>query len=234
MLRHRLSAIALAAGALLVLAGCGSQPAAAPSNEPPSDAPAGDVQPLEATWLDDGRWLGVVTWGSSGCAIVVDEVTADGQDITVTSLESDTNAACTADHVPRPTVFGVPEGVDPTQDATVSMLADGVTYTTPLAGDSALTGVPGQPGGFTASAGWVDSGIILLTWGSSTCTPQVSELSVTDGGATVVFDANDRMCTMDMAPRATYLESSELVKQPGFVLTLEGDNLDGTVSVIGG
>lgn len=240
MLRHRVSALALAVGSLLVLAGCASSPASAPSNEPTGDATSGEVAPvddpqqLEATWLDDGRVVSVVTWGSSSCVPEVQDVTAEGQDITVTMADIDPSTACTADFAPRASVLGVPEGVDPTKDTTVNVTVDGNTFTTTLAGDAALTGSPTQPTDYSASAGWAANGIVLLTWGSSSCPPIVSDLTATDGGATVVFSSEDRACTRDMSPRATYLESEQLQKKPGFELTLEGDSLDGTVTVIGG
>ncbi|MGB3374528.1 MAG: hypothetical protein WBA87_05255, partial [Microbacterium sp.] len=72
-------------------------------------------------------------------------------------------------------------------------------------------------------------------WGSSTCPPVVSDLEMTDAGATVTFSAEaDRVCTMDFAPRAT------VITLPGgrdddapFTLTLVGDNLDSEVVVRG-
>src|SRR5690606_29565730 len=97
-------------------------------------------------------------------------------------------------------------------------------------------GTPGDATDYLPSAGWFDDeGIVLLTWGSSTCPPVVENVDVQDAGATVTFATEDGACTMDMVPRATLLGmTGDVDDDEDFVLTLVGGNLDGTVNVLRG
>lgn len=253
--RLALSASALLAAAVLVV-GCTVTPGegsptsgATEPDETVSAAPdegTGIDGDIEAAWLDDGRLFAIVTLGSSTCVPIVDEVTASGQTITVGLIDSPgadgAETVCTADLAPRASIGGVPEGVDPTQDVEFIVTVDGVTDDVDLDGNTALAGIPGESTDFLPSAGWFDdAGVVLLTWGSSTCPPIVENLEEQPGGATVTFTAQDGPCTMDMAPRATILDFSDDVDDgvdddddTAFVLTLVGDNLDGTVDVMEG
>lgn len=234
-LRLTLSALAIAGAALLV-AGCSATPGAtAPTSKsdggkttPPGADPT--LNEVEAAWLDGGRGIGVVTWGSSTCVPVVESVEADGQTIAVT-LVNGTEKACTDDLVPRAAFVGLPEGVDVTKDVELA-----VAYGARSA-DADLDGLAEAPQGGsdqTPSAGWFeDGGIALLTWGSSTCPPIISGLEQSDAGATVTFKATDRVCTMDMAPRVTTILLPKEHEDGLFELTLVGDNLDSTVAVLG-
>ena len=61
---------------------------------------------------------------------------------------------------------------------------------------------------YLPSAGWTDADgqFVLLTWGSSSCAPVISEVAATGPAeVTVTFETHpaDQVCTMDMAPRAT-------------------------------
>jgi len=237
-IRTALAIAALAASATIALAGCAQlEPVGPPvptaestSSPEPSTDPA-------AAWLDDGRGIGLVTYGSSSlaCTPVVQDVDADGQTIRVTLAEPDPNVACTADFAPRATFVGVPEGVDPTKDVTVSFDGGGFRGRLPLAGDSALGA--GAAGDGKPSAGWFsDNGILLLTWGSSTCRPVVSDLVENQDkkGATVTFQTDaTQVCTMDFVPRITVLGVEAPADPAGYSLTLKGDHLDGQVTVIG-
>ncbi|MGM7668001.1 hypothetical protein [Microbacterium sp. A93] len=244
-LRLAMSAAAVLATALLVV-GCSSSPG---SSTPTSDATPDDSgssttpvtdDDIEAAWLDNGRLFAIVTWGSSTCVPVVDEVTANGQTVTVALADAPSadgaETACTADLAPRASIGGVPEGVDPTKDVEFVVTVDGVTDDAELDGNAALTGTPGSETDYAPSAGWFDDeGVVLLTWGSSTCPPIVENLEEQPGGATVTFKTEDRQCTMDMAPRATMLGFSDDIDDDGdFILTLVGDNLDGAVTVMKG
>ena len=65
----------------------------------------------------------------------------------------------------------------------------------------------------------------MLTWGSSSCAPVVSEVSASDPkNVTVTFaDQGDKPCTMDMAPRATLVSVGGLdVDDSGTTITLSG------------
>lgn len=244
-LRLALSASAVFAAALL-MAGCTSSPGASTptSSATPDDSDSSATPPdgndIEAAWLDDGRMFAIVTWGSSTCVPVVDEVTADGQTVTVGLVDPPSSdgaeKACTADLSARASLGALPEGVDPTKDVEFIVTVGDVTDDVDLDGNPALTGTPGSSTEFAPSAGWFDDeGAVLLTWGSSTCPPIVENVEVQAGGATVTFKTEDRMCTMDMAPRATVLGFSDDIDDDGeFVLTLVGDKLDGTVTVLRG
>lgn len=258
-----LAASTLFAAALLV-AGCATSPGSSTptSSATPDDSGSATAPPaeddIEAAWLDDGRMFAIVTWGSSTCVPIVDEVTADGQKVTVSLVDPPSSdgaeQACTADLAPRASVGGMPEGVDPTKDVEFVVTVGDVTDDVDLDGNSALTGTPGSSTEYAPSAGWFDDdGAVLLTWGSSTCPPIVESVEEQQGGATVTFMTEDGVCTMDMVPRATVLafgsddgsdDGSDEGNDDGsddddqddgeFVLTLVGGNLDGTVSVIKG
>jgi hypothetical protein len=214
-------ALLLAGGAL---AGCASTPSAAPSSTPT----AGDdtESDIEAAWLDDGRIIGLVTMGSSSCVPAADEATlqADGS-LAVMLVEPDADTACTADMAPRVTLVEVPEGVDPSQDLAITVTGDGVT------GSADLEGVDGLAGGgmtdYLPSAGWTDADgqFVLLTWGSSSCPPVISEVAASGPAeVTVTFEtpAADQVCTMDMAPRATVAVVDGLEEDSDVSLVLAG------------
>ena len=196
-------ALALAAG---TLAGCASQAASAPSASPTADDGAGDAE-MSAAWLDDGRIIGLVTTGSSTCVPAADEATLEADvSLAVTLVEPDAATACTADMAPRVTLVEVPEGVDPAADLTISVTGDGYSGTTDLEGVDGLSG--GGMTDYLPSAGWTDTDgqFVLLTWGSSSCVPVITEVAATGPAeVTVTFETPpaDQVCTMDMAPRAT-------------------------------
>lgn len=234
------SAAALAAtGLLLVGCAAGADDSAPTSTDDdaatssPAPAPEDD-QDLEAAWLDGGRMFAIVSWGSSTCIPVVDEVSADGQRVSLSLVDiGEADTACTADFAPRASVAALPDGVDPAQDVEFDVTIGDDVRDVELDGADVLGGDE-----YAASAGWFDDdGIVLLTWGSSTCVPLVQDVATAAGGATVTFAEQDGMCTMDMAPRTTIIELSDdddADDDAPYTLTLVGGGLDGTVEVIGG
>jgi hypothetical protein len=105
-------------------------PTAAP-DEPPSLDPS--FEPSVA-WVDDGRYLGVVTYGSSSCPsgphgidVVADQEIA----ISLGPLFPDQNV-CTADISAHVTVVELPAGVTPTEPLVARF--DGVQVTIPAVG----------------------------------------------------------------------------------------------------
>lgn len=179
--------------------------------------------------MDGGRGFAVVTWGSSSCVPVIDAVGAEGQKVTVT-LANGVEKACTDDLVPRGLFVAMPEGVDVTKDVDVAVEYGGRTDDSDL---DALAEAPEGMGEQTPSAGWFeDDGIALLTWGSSSCPPAVIDVEQSDAGATVTFDTIERVCTMDYVARVTTIMVPNEHEDGPFELTLVGDNLDGTVSVM--
>lgn len=207
------------------LAGCASQAASAPSSSPTTSGGGGDAE-ISAAWLDDGRIIGLVTMGSSTCVPAADEATleADGS-LAVTLVEPDAETACTADMAPRVTLVEVPEGVDPSQDLAITVTGDGYSGSTDLEGVEGLTG--GGMTDYLPSAGWTDDEgqFVLLTWGSSSCAPVISEVAATGPAeVTVTFETPpaDQVCTMDMAPRATIAVVDGLEEDSGVSAILVG------------
>lgn len=195
-----------------VLAGCATSPGG-----------DGTGVELDAAWLDDGRMIGLITMGSSTCVPYADEPTLDGAVLEVTLIEPEGDTPCTRDLVPRVTLVGVPEGVDPSQDLDIRVSGDGYSGETDLDGVAGLAG----PGGITEyapSAGWADADdtFVILTWGSSSCAPVVESVEATGPAEVTVafaeFPAN-QVCTMDMAPR-------------GAVATVSGLEADSNVELI--
>ena len=233
----RLSAlVSVVATATLIMVGCASSPSDAGSEPAPGPAPApSDGLEVEAAWLDGGRLVGVVTWGSSGCVPTAEEATAEGQTVSVTLDPGPADQACTADYAPRASLMALPEGVDPTQEVTLIVTLGDATGETELDGHASFSGVVGTPTDYAPSAGWFDDeALVLLTWGSSTCPPIVESVEPSAEGGTVTFVTEDRPCTMDVAPRLTMIGFGEGTGDDAFVLTLVGDNLDATLEVLAG
>lgn len=230
--------------AATLLAGCATTPGSTTptSSAAPSDAasglPSDDLSDdLEGAILDDGRLFAVVTYGSSTCVPQVDQVSAAGQTVTVSLTDGDdASKPCTADYAPRASIGALPDGVDPTKEITLAITYGNVSDTVDLDGDATFTGRPGSSTDYAPSAGWVDDGaLVLLTWGSSSCPPVVESLAGSGTTGTVTFITDDaQVCTKDMAPRATLLAfDDDEVSDDGFVLTLVGGGLDGSVAVRG-
>ncbi len=233
LLRLRLLPSALALAAAALLAGCASGPGAtpAPTSTVGADAGGHDSMDVEAAWLDDGRAFAVVTWGSSSCVPRVDDVASDGQTVTVTLIDG-MEEACTDDLTPRAAFAALPQGVDASQEVALIVHHGELTGTADLDG-LADPADPGPSFGEEPSAGWFDDqGIALLTYGSSSCRPQVHDVEQTEGGATVTFAEITGVCTADMAPRVTVITlPSEVDDDEPFELTLTGGGLDAQVPV---
>ncbi|MEV7631916.1 hypothetical protein AB0N64_05835 [Microbacterium sp. NPDC089318] len=230
------AAAALAAVALLA-AGCTATTSGAnapTSSSVPSDAstpPFADaVNEVEVAWLDGGRAFAVLTWGSSSCAPVLGDVAASGQGIRAT-LAASAEKACTDDLAPQALMVPVPQGVDVTSEVEVEVVHGERTGSARL---DALAEPPRGQTEYAPSAGRFDrDGIVLLTWGSSSCPPIVNDVQSTAAGATVGFEEVDGVCTMDLAPRLTPILLPESGEAGAFELTLTGGGLDGKVRVDG-
>lgn len=229
-------AVALAAGALL-FAGCATATPAAPSPTPTSSDTAAGEFDVRAGWLDDGRAIALVTWGSSGCVPTASavELQADGT-VSVTLDDGPDDQACTADYAPRVTAVSLPDGVDPAQDlALVVTGGQGQRGETELAGVAGLS-IEGATD-YAPSAGWVgDTIIAVLTWGSSSCPPQVAAIEAptpAEVAVTFVDPPADQVCTMDMAPRAVIVDVDglDVTDQTSVILTGGGAEFATPVTV---
>ena len=230
----RKALIALGAGAvaLLVLAGCTATPASpGSSSSVPADGSVSEVE-VDATWLDDGRMIGIITYGSSTCVPVVEDAALqDNGTFAVILADADTDEVCTTDMVPRVTLVDALPDMDPAVDLEITVAGDGFT------GDTDLDGVRGLDPTNTASeyapsAGWIDDddSFVLVTWGSSTCVPVVASTEVvapSEVTVTFVDPPADQICTMDMVPRALITSVADLDEDEGVTAVLVGDDFDG-------
>jgi len=222
-----LATAAVCACALLALTGCTSGSAPDDDATPVEPTPTAESD-VAAAWLDEGRGIGVVTYGSSSCEPSLDAADIQTDTLTV-ELSDPADAPCTRDYVPRVTYVPAPEGVDPSADLRIVVEGDYAGEVV-LAGDARLTGAPGQPTEYAPSAGWVSEGMIaILTWGSSSCPPVVESAAVTgESEVTVTFETppEDQVCTMDMAPRATLAAVGVPDEPVGAALVLIGERGD--------
>ncbi|QIM17499.1 hypothetical protein G7066_00035 [Leucobacter coleopterorum] len=232
----RTVAVLSALAAALLFAGC----AAAPKAESPTASPAPsegssdpDTNDMEGALLDNGRMFVVTTQGSSTCVPQVKSATAKGQAVAVTLVDPASDSVCTMDLVPRASVAELPSGVDPTKDVTLQVTYGDKVGVVEIDGTT-VTGTPGTPTDNKPSASWInDETLVLLTWGSSGCPPVVESLTGSGRSGTVTFvTEKDKVCTADMAPRATLLTfEKDAVDDDGFTLKLVGGGLDGSVLV---
>ncbi|GAA1469094.1 hypothetical protein [Microbacterium thalassium] len=216
----------VAASVAAVLTGCGA-PSGSPETPTASEEPDAGSD-VAAAWLDDGRGIGVVTYGSSSC-----EPSLVAADLHIGSLTVDLadpeDAVCTADYAPRATYVPAPEGVDPSADLLVVVEGDYSGEVT-LESDARLSGMPGDPTDYAPSAGWAGRGmLVILTWGSSGCPPVVESAAATgESEVTVTFETppDDQVCTMDMAPRTTIATVDGPENPTGATLVLIGERSD--------
>ncbi|WP_109209605.1 MULTISPECIES: hypothetical protein [Microbacterium] len=223
-----------AAGLALLTAGlltaCASPAGTGPNSSSPSpsvDDDADDMD-LEAAWLDGGRMIGLVTYGSSTCVPTAGDVSyADGV-LEVELVNPADDTACTMDMVPRVTVVGLPEEADTTQELEIRVTGDGYT------GEADLDPVPGldQSGetDYLPSAGWTDADgqFVILTWGSSTCPAVIENVEGSGSEVTVTFTTPpaDQACTMDMVPRGVVAQVSGVDDDAEVFAILTGAEFD--------
>ncbi|MPV49237.1 hypothetical protein GCG21_04310 [Pseudactinotalea sp. HY160] len=235
--------LALALVAAGTLAACaspaadgGSPTTSSPTPGSPTAEPAGTD--VSAAWLDGGRMIGLVTQGSSTCVPQAEGATLTGETIEVTLATPDPDTDCTDDLVPRVTLVGTPEGVDPAQDATIHLTGGDLTGNTDLAGAVGLS-LEGMTD-YEPSAGWTGEPeeFVLLSWGSSSCPPIIGAVEVgsaTELAVTVIDPPADQPCTADIAPRTAVLQVADTTELSGdTVAVLTGGGFDGVrVPIVG-
>lgn len=224
MPRRPVSALVGLALAALALSGCATGGVNGGAGGPggAEQQPGAGGLSVGAAWLAGGSMIAVVTEGSSTCTPFVEDAVLD-EGVLVVTLTEDTgeDRPCTDDLVKRGTVVGVPEGVEPGTGIDIQVTMDGGFGETSLEGYSG-----GAVDEYTPSAGWVDDQTFaMLTWGSSSCAPQVESATAASPDAielTFVDPPADQVCTMDMAPRVT-------------VVTVDGEvSRDAAITVSGG
>ncbi len=227
--------IALFGGALIVAAALTGCAGGAAGPFPPAPT-ATEEAPVEAAaaWLDGGGMIGLLLPGSSSCIPYADDVAyADGV-LSVSVSEPD--GACTRDLVLRGVPVPVPAGADTAADLRIAVSGPGYTAETDLPGVAGLVPGTGLEGG-EPSAGWAASdAFVLLTWGSSSCPPQIDEARVTAAGAvtvTLVAPAPDQICTADMAPRVTPVAVSGAEPGTAYEAVIVGADGDARIPIAG-
>lgn len=216
------------------LVGCATGAASSPTSEAAPDATASAApSEVRAGWVDAGRGIAVVTLGSSSCVPVATEPVLSGTTLTVDLVET-SDGPCTRDLAPRATYVGLPAGADASKELEV-VVTGAAAGSTSLAG---LADAPAPADEFLPSAGWVGDGqVAILTWGSSSCRPQVEAVTSAGEGATVTFvePPADQVCTADMAPRLSLADLTGIVGDEPVELTLTGGNVssEGPIAVLG-
>lgn len=229
-------ALALASALVIagVLAGCAT-PSGSASGTASGARTSGATDEVGAAWLDAGRLIAVVTYGTP-CAPIAGAVEAKGQSITVELDEPSGDVACDASRAARVTLVAPPEGIDTSEDVTITTTG-AVSGSTVLPG-GAFTGTIGEATDYMPSAGWFSpEGFVVLTWGSSSCAPTVADVAaVADDTLRLTFaDAPvDQACTMDMGPRlAVASVPSGFAGSGEVVLQITGDSTDASTPILG-
>ena len=236
---RRIAALLATALVVVVLAGCSIRPGApsgAPTNASPSatDAPAAQVA---AAWLENGRTIGVVTWGSSSCVPVGGAATLTDDTITVPLSIAAGQTACTSDLAPRVTLVATPTGVDPARDYDLRVVGAEVSGEADLDGVDGLVG-PDAPPTDGPGAGWTDKDglFVLVTYGSG-CRPRVQDASPTGPAEVTVTFARPpqgQVCDMSYGPRGSVAEVTGLQDDENVTAVLNGDGLAGVrVPIVG-
>lgn len=235
---RRLAGLVAAVLVVVVLSGCSvrSDPSGTgPAPSPPAESPS--AAQVAAGWLENGRTIGVVTWGSSSCVPVGRSATVDGDTITVPLSSAAGQTACTSDYGPRVTLVATPAGVDPSRDYDLRVVGTEVVGDADLNGVAGLAG-PGAPPTDGPSAGWTDEDglFVLVTYGSG-CRPRVEDAAATGAAeVTVTFSRppHGQVCDMSYGPRGSVAHVSGLQESEGVTAVLNGDGLDGVrVPVVG-
>jgi hypothetical protein len=222
----------------LALAGCASSSGGAPSESPTSQATIESDPDLGAAWLDSGRMVGLVTLGSSSCVPgIADEAQYTDGVLLVELAAPAADEPCTRDLVPRVTLVDVPAGVDPEENLQIEVTGD------EYFGQVELEGVPGLDSSgetdYEPSAGWATAKgqFVILTWGSSTCIPEVEDVAATGPSeVTVTFATppSDQVCTMDMVARGVVTAVNDLEQDSDVVAILtKGEFLGLKVPIYG-
>ena len=106
-------------------------------SEQTPDTPGG------AGWSETGNELYVVTFGSSSCPSVANEITVDGTTLTVKLIETG-GAVCTADYSPTTSTVPVPGGIDTAVSQVITIGELGEVTVPPVTGAVTVGWLPLQ------------------------------------------------------------------------------------------
>lgn len=221
-MRTRLLVTASVLGLAALLSGCATTASTSPTGSPSATAAPTETPDEMATapaditvgWVANGTMIGIVTTGSSTCVPAVMTVTGEGDTIAVSLTDPELLQPCTRDLQPRVTGVAVPPEVDVTKPVTVEVTYNDATTKLELAAaDEPIADATAM----MPSAGYVGPNAIgLVTYGSSTCVPEVESTTAgtTDESLVVTLLALDPMapCTADYAPRVTLVPADAGVK----------------------
>lgn len=228
MKTSRISIAVSVFAALTLFAGCASTSSggAAPS-ETAAPAEATDNATIEpdgtprAFWAPGGTGIVLSTYGSgsAACTPTASGSTADGQAVTAEMVPFAEDQVCTMDYRERVSYIPVDAAVDRTKAVTLTVSPEATDATVDLE-VAPLGEAPAATDG-APQAGLTPSGaIVIISAGSSTCPPVVSEVSEAATGITVTFDTPTTPCTRDLVTRATLVFADATT--PGTTVTLVG------------
>lgn len=215
----RLGALAAVAAVALLLGGCTAEPhddapSAVASSAPPSEQPPAAPAPLAegATWIHEGRYIAAIVADTVPLSGPAKDVEAVGQAITFV-----VDKPTTGDEplIFTPVLVKVPESVDRTKPATVSVRGREDSLTVEPVDEVNLDGDE------SPSATWLPNGSIALVTPGSSCAPRL--VSFEESGrdaADVTLDSSADMCFSVLMMHLTLLPPSSL--GAGATLTVVG------------
>ena len=121
------------------------------------------------------------------------------------------------------TLVDVPKDVDPAQNLQIEVTGDEYFGLVELEGVAGLD--PAGETDYEPSAGWATTKgqFVILTWGSSTCIPEIEDVAATGPAevtVTYVTPPTDQVCTMDMVGPAAVTSVNDLEEDSGVVAIL--------------
>lgn len=227
---HVLGSLAGIAAVVAMLAGCATGAASSSSTKPastPTEAvPLHAFGPM-ANWIDSGRAIALAVPASKHCPVRLHDVTANGQQVKVELEVQRTDIGCERNEL-HGIYVPLPEGVATDRPVELSVTTDGedpVGLAVPALPKAVADADVQQP----AATLLTTDQVAILSWGSSSCVPRVDgPVQVEESNPArlrVAFAADDRPCTLDLAPRITVVAAEGLVA--GSPVTLEHLNGSG-------
>lgn len=218
------------AGLGMLLLGTATLTACSTSSESVSstDEEATDMD-LSAAWLDGGAAVALVTQGSSSCLPSLGDVAVVDGTLQVEFNASPAEETCTKDLGPQVTLVSLPAGIDPQKDLPIHVTSTTQTGEVDLPGAGEL--VASDPADFTPSAGWTGhpGEFVVLSWGSSSYTPEVESTEFTAPGEVTVTYASmpiGQPYVKDLVPHVNLVHLDEVAADGVTTAVLAGGSFD--------